>query len=112
MKQRQTTSTRTNQPPQSRGDLLRRKRLFDATRVAARLACEDADPLEFCDFGMLCAFDLIQREIEQRQRRGEPVSVEEIIQMIAQERQTIGSQSLHQFYLQAESCHSAPPCQR
>jgi hypothetical protein len=75
----------------------RRQAPSDSVRVAAPQTCGEAEPLEFWDFGMLCAFDLIRREIKKRQKRGERVGAKEVLQIIAQERETVTSQSLHSF---------------
>jgi hypothetical protein len=70
-------------------------------RIAARLECLDADPLEWWDGGMLCALSFIEHTIESlgRQHQDKYLKVEDVQAMIAAVRQPVIMHCLHGFYL-------------
>jgi hypothetical protein len=57
----------------------------------------DEDPLEWCDFGMLCALDLVEREIVNRKTENRHLEIEDVLEIIAAERENVTSQSLHEI---------------
>jgi hypothetical protein len=73
-------------------------------RIAARLQYLDDDPLDFWDYGMLCAFEIIEGRIREMTKEGrELVSLKDVLKVIAVEQRIVESESLHFFCQMAES---------
>jgi hypothetical protein len=68
-------------------------------RIAARLQYLDDDPLDFWDYGMLCAFEIIEGRIrEMIKGNRELVRLKDVLKIIAVEQRIVESESLHFFY--------------
>ena len=68
-------------------------------RIAARLQFLDDDPLDFWDYGMLCAFEIIEARIQEMIKEGrERMKLSDLLKIVVAEQQIIQSESLHFFY--------------
>lgn len=69
-------------------------------RQLAALDFRNEHPLQWCDFGMLCALDFLEHKIKllSQQRQNELLEVNDILRIIAAEREPVIKQSLHEFY--------------
>ncbi len=83
-----------------------------AARVAARLEFLEEDPLEFWDFGMIFAFDVIAQRLQEMAGVSQVVTVSMISKLLAEERRVVVSRELHAFFAQTEKTANAPPVGR
>jgi hypothetical protein len=65
--------------------------------IARQLDCSHEDPLKWLDFGILCTCDFFEHEILGRLRQGQHLEIEDVLEIIAAERQNVASQNLHEF---------------
>jgi hypothetical protein len=73
-------------------------------RTAARLQYLDDDPLDFWDYGMLCAFEIIEGKIREMIKESpELVRLKDVLKIIAVEQRIVESESLHFFCRMAEA---------
>ena len=73
-------------------------------RIAARLQYLDDDPLDFWDYGMLCAFEIIEGKIREMIKESrELVRRKDVLKIIAVEQRIVESESLHFFCQMAEA---------
>lgn len=68
-------------------------------RIAARLQYLDDDPLDFWDYGMLCAFEIVEVRIRELIKGGrERIKLSDLLKIVAAEQQIVQSEGLHSFY--------------
>jgi hypothetical protein len=70
-----------------------------ATRVAARAECVEAEALDFWDYGMLYAFDIIERRLLELANFQPAIPVADVLRILTDERQHIYSEDLYAVYL-------------
>ena len=75
-------------------------------RIAARLQYLEDDPLDFWDYGMLCAFEIIEKRIREMIQGGrERISLSDVLKIVVAEKRIVESESLHFFYQMPEQTH-------
>lgn len=79
-----------------------------AVRVAARLQFLEDDPLDFWDFGMIFAFDLIAQRLQELAGVNQIVTVGAVAKLLAEEREVVVSRELHSFVAGTEKPTNAP----
>ena len=83
-----------------------------AARVAARLEFLEDDPLEFWDFGMVFALEVIARRLQELASIQQTVTVADMLQIIAEEREDVLSKELHVFCSMTKPLQRAPRVER
>ncbi len=72
-------------------------------RIAARLQYLEDDPLDFWDYGMLCAFEIIEARIREMIKGGrERIKLSDVLKIVAAEQRIVQSESLHFSYQVSE----------
>ncbi|MBV9267831.1 MAG: hypothetical protein JO061_16810 [Acidobacteriaceae bacterium] len=72
-------------------------------RIAARLQYLEDDPLDFWDYGMLCAFEIIEARIREMIEGGrERIRLSDVLKIVAAEQRIVESESLHSSYQVSE----------
>jgi hypothetical protein len=66
-----------------------------AARVAARLEFLEEDPLDFWDFGMVFAFDVVARKLQDLPGRDQVVTAATVLKLVAEEREAVIGCELH-----------------
>jgi hypothetical protein len=79
-----------------------------AARVAARLQFLEEDPLEFWDFGMIFAFDVIAQKLQKIAGVNQIVTVNTVAKLLAEEREAVVSRELHNFITATKKPANAP----
>jgi hypothetical protein len=69
------------------------------TRIAARLQFLDDDPLDYWDYGMLYAFDVIEAKVQELVNRRELLTVAGVLRIIDEQRAHVQAEDLHAVHV-------------